>query len=164
MTWLAGLGALVALFFLLSIVRGAPYLPTLRPQITAALDLLDLRPGQLLVELGSGDGRVVKAAARRGWRVVGYEINPLLHMIARWRCRRYRSQVTLHCRDMWSVRLPAADGVFIFGVEHIMARIGDKLDRELEPGTRVVSFALELPGRKPLETRHGIFLYSLSKK
>jgi cyclopropane fatty-acyl-phospholipid synthase-like methyltransferase len=159
MAWLTGIGALIALFFLISIVRGAPYLPTLQPQIAVALDLLDLQPGQLLVELGSGDGRVVKAAAERGYRAIGYEINPILYVISRLRCLRQRSQVTLQCRDMWTVRLPAADGVFIFGIEHIMAQLEAKLDRELKPGTRVVSFALELPGRKPLEIRHGIFLY-----
>lgn len=159
MSWLAGIAALLALFFLISIIRGAPYLPTLRPQIQTALDLLDLKPGQTLIELGSGDGRVVDAAAQRGWRVVGYEINPILYLISSIRCRRYGKSVKLHCKDMWNADLSSADGVFVFGVDHIMSRLNDKLARELRPGTRVVSFALELPNRQSLKVEKGIFLY-----
>ncbi|HEU4984185.1 MAG TPA: class I SAM-dependent methyltransferase, partial [Nitrososphaera sp.] len=57
---------------------GPPYLPTLRRNIDAALDLLDLKPGQTMLDLGSGDGRVLVAAAKRGINVVGIELSPVL--------------------------------------------------------------------------------------
>lgn len=68
----------VIIIFGFVILFGAPYLPTLKPQIKIALDMLDLQPGQTLIEIGSGDGRVLKAAAERGWNAVGYELNPVL--------------------------------------------------------------------------------------
>jgi ribosomal protein L11 methylase PrmA len=73
-----GVFAVLVILFGFVVAFGAPYLPTLRPQITMALDMLDLKKGQTLLELGSGDGRVMMAAAERGWNVIGYELNPLL--------------------------------------------------------------------------------------
>jgi DNA modification methylase len=73
----------IAIFVLLLafggvILRGAPYVPTLDPQARAALELLDLKPGQTLLELGSGDGKILVVAARAGLHVVGIELNPFL--------------------------------------------------------------------------------------
>ncbi len=70
------LGLLVLVFGLVIIV-GPPFLPTMRKNMVPALDLLDLAPGQTLLELGAGDGRVARAAAERGLKVVGFEINPI---------------------------------------------------------------------------------------
>jgi hypothetical protein len=74
--------AVVFICFAGVILFGAPYLPTLKPQIHAALELANLRPGQTLIELGCGDGRVLIAAAHTGIKSIGYELNPLLALIA----------------------------------------------------------------------------------
>jgi SAM-dependent methyltransferase len=71
------LGAFAAVIFF-----GAPYLPTLRPQIQAAFALLELKPGQTLLELGCGDGKVLVAAAEAGYKAVGIELNPILALVA----------------------------------------------------------------------------------
>jgi len=76
------LSALVLLFCGIVFI-GAPYVPTKRAQIAAALDLLELKVGDLLLELGAGDGRVAKAAAERGIRVVGYELNTIYRLDGR---------------------------------------------------------------------------------
>ena len=64
----------VVLLFGFVVIFGAPYLPTLSRQTEDALELLDLKTGQTLLELGSGDGRVLLAAAKRNLKAVGYEI------------------------------------------------------------------------------------------
>ena len=73
----------LVLMFGFVIFFGAPYLPTLKKQQEEALDLLDLQPGQLLLELGSGNGRLLRMAADRGISVIGYEINPILFLISK---------------------------------------------------------------------------------
>ena len=55
----------VILIFGFVVFFGAPYLPTFNKVQNTALDLLDLKPGQTLIELGSGDGRVMREAAKR---------------------------------------------------------------------------------------------------
>jgi SAM-dependent methyltransferase len=121
--------------------------------------MLALRPGQTIVDLGCGDGQIARLAAERGWRVIGYEINPILALIARLRCRRYQGRVKIYWRSFWSGRLPACDGVFVFGIERIMPRLSQKLSAELKGGTRVVSYAFRLPGRKASRQRGALFLY-----
>src|SRR5476651_1697826 len=73
----------------LSIFFGAPYLPTLKVQRGQALDLLDLKPGQVFYDLGSGDGTMLMLAAARGLKAVCYEINPFLFVFSWLRTRRY---------------------------------------------------------------------------
>lgn len=81
---------------------GAPYLPTLSPQVKAALDLAGLKKGDHLLELGCGDGKVVLAAARRGINVIGYELNPILAAVAWLRTWRYRKNVRIVWGDFWN--------------------------------------------------------------
>lgn len=76
--WLVLAIAVLILCFGGVLLFGAPYLPTLTPQVQAALELCKLQSGDTLLELGCGDGKVLIAAAERGATVIGYELNPLL--------------------------------------------------------------------------------------
>lgn len=137
---------------------GAPYLPTLSRQVETALDLLDLKSGQTLLELGCGDGKVLVAAARRGLQVVGYELNPFLVVVARVRTWRYRRQVRVVWGDFWRADWPAAEGVFVFLLDKFMPRLDRRLQAFNRP-VRLVSFAFIIPGRQPVEQKDGLFLY-----
>jgi hypothetical protein len=139
---------------------GAPYLPTLRSQTETALDLLDLRPGQTLLELGSGDGRVLIAAAQRGWQVVGIELNLLLVIISWLRTRRYRKQVRIVWGDFWRVQWPECDGVFTFLLDRFMVRLDVRMQTLHRP---LASVAFKIPGRKPADHRDGVYLYEYKK-
>jgi cyclopropane fatty-acyl-phospholipid synthase-like methyltransferase len=106
--------AIIMLSFAGVLLFGAPYVPTLTPQVAAALELLDLQPGQTMLELGCGDGKVVIAAAKQGIRVIGYELNPILWLIAWSRTRRYRTLVSIRLGDYWVAHWPAYNGIFAF--------------------------------------------------
>ena len=69
---------------------GAPYFPSLKKPIQAGLDMLDLKPGQVLYDLGCGDGRILKVAAGRGIKCVGYELNPFMFLYSWATTRRCR--------------------------------------------------------------------------
>lgn len=139
---------------------GPPFVPTLSKQMTTALDLLDLKPGQTLIELGSGDGRVAQAAAERGLKVVGYELNPFLVIISRIRCRKYGKQVKIVWDDLWKAAWPEADGVFTFMLQRQMQRLDQRIEhwRHNRP-VRLASFAFYIPDRAPASKYNGIFLY-----
>jgi SAM-dependent methyltransferase len=157
---------LLVCFFILSIafggvlLRGAPYVPTLDAPAKAALELLDLQPGQTLLELGSGDGKVLVLAAQAGLHVVGIELNPFLVVISWFRTRRYRKQVRIIWGDFWQTKWPTCDGVFVFLLDRFMPR----LDKEMQCiGKPLVSFAFKIPGRKPAAERSGVFLYKYGR-
>lgn len=138
---------------------GAPYLPTLKSQAETALDLAELSPGRILLELGSGDGRVALAAARRGYKVVGYELNLLLVLVSRLITWRYRELVTIHWSNFLSADWPPADVIFVFGLDRLMSKINSKIELETKKPTRLISYAFRVPGKKPTKSSNGLFVY-----
>jgi SAM-dependent methyltransferase len=138
---------------------GAPYLPTLSKQADIALELADVQPGQSLLELGCGDGKVLIAAARRGIRVTGFELNPLLVIICKLRCWRYGDLVRVQWADFWTKPWPPTEVIFIFGLPRIMNRLDTKIAQEASKPVKLVSFAFVIPDKKPTRKRDGVFLY-----
>ena len=158
------LGCIVLLFGAV-VFRGAPYVPTLRRSVSDALDLLNLKHDALVIDLGSGDGSVLKAAARRGYRALGYEINPVLYLIAKLRCLPQKSRVTVRLRDFWLADWPNdAQAVFVFLAGPHMKHLARKLKKEMT--TRrdplfVVSYGFAIPGHLPKKISRGMYLYEL---
>lgn len=157
--WLLGL---IVLLFGWVVFRGAPYVPTHRKQVEQALDMLDVPKGSVLVDLGSGDGVFLKAAAERGYRAVGYELNPLLCIISYIRCWRYRDRVTVRLRDFWLTPLPAdTRAVFVFLAGPYLKQLHTKLTKEAK-GTEltVISYGFEIPGKTDKShTSNALHLY-----
>ena len=141
---------------------GAPYLPTLNKQMRVAMDMIDLKPGETLLELGCGDGKVLVAAARRGWQAVGYELNPLLVIVCRLRTWRYRRQVRVVWGNFWTKQWPEFDGIFVFVMQRHMAKLDTAINAATELQQRpikLVSFAFTIPGKEPRQQRDGVYLY-----
>lgn len=141
------------------ILIGAPFLPTLHKQVPRALDLIDLKPGQLLLELGSGDGRVLIEAAKREIKSIGYEINPLLFAYSWVITRKYRAYITVVLGNYWSKKLPPADGIFVFLLKPYMLKLDKKITQEIPQYVKLISFAFEIPNKKPIKEDNGLFLY-----
>lgn len=139
---------------------GAPYLPTLRPQVSIALDLIGLKPGQTLLELGCGDGKVLVAAAERGWKVVGIEINPFLALIAWVRTRRFHGLVRVRLGSFWHTKWPESEGVFVFLIPRFMRLLDEKMKRY---GGPLVSVAFSVPGKTPVRAKNSVYLYEYGK-
>ena len=159
MIWLIMAVAAIFICFAGVVLVGAPYLPTLNPQVKAALDLVDLKPGQTLLELGCGDGKVLLAAAERDLRVIGYELNPLLALIAWLRTRQHRQDIKIIWGDFWHQTWPPAEGIFVFLVARYMTKLDQKIEKYPYKPVKLVSFAFKIPGRRPSASQKGIFLY-----
>ncbi|MBI1952215.1 hypothetical protein HYS42_00645 [Candidatus Saccharibacteria bacterium] len=139
---------------------GAPYLPTMKSTRHDALYLLDLKPGQVFVDLGSGDGRLLVLAAQRGLKAIGYELNPLLWAYSWLRTWRYRRQVEIKLRSFWKADLSEADGVFVFLITRHMDALAKLLaGRKGKKLLKVVSHAFAIPGQKPTKKLGALFLY-----
>ena len=153
--WLAGglfaakMAYALSVVVVLPVTRGALYVRTSRPRVTAVLDTLCLQPEQTLIDLGCGDGRLLTAATRRfRARAVGYEINPLAYVMARLRCLG-NPRIEVRLKNFWKADLSAADVVFGYLYPDVMADLARKLQRELHPGAVFVSCNFPLPGKPP---------------
>jgi len=148
--------------FALSLIFGAPYVPTHKSAIDQAIKLIGLKPGQLLLELGAGDGRVALAAAKQGLRVEGFEANPLFWLIAKVRTWRYRRLVRLRLADFKSAAWPKdAAAIYVFADKFIMNYLARRLGRWPRP-IRLVSYGFALPGTEPAKQVGALWRYDLN--
>jgi protein-L-isoaspartate O-methyltransferase len=156
--WLVG-GVIISFGFVIAV--GPPYLPTLDKQVRTALKLLDLKPGQTLLELGCGDGRVLVAAARQGLQVTGIELNPLLAAFCWLRTVRYRKQVRVVWGNYWATHhWPArTDGIFGFVLPKYMPKLDTLIIQSKRKGVKLASFAFVIPGKPISRQQDGVFLY-----
>ncbi len=159
MTWLLLIGVFFVLIFSFVVVFGAPFLPTLKARTVDALDLLDLRPGQTLLELGSGDGRILRAAAERGIYAIGYELNPVLVVWSKLTNWKYRKYITVHWANYWRHKLPVTDGIYVFLLNPYMKKLDTKITQDITAKVKLVSFAFEIPDKQPANEMNGLFLY-----
>ena len=155
---------LIVIPFGIGATIGAPYLPILRRDSQRILKLSGLKPGQTLVDLGSGDGRLMRAAAARGIRCIGYEINPYLVWVSRLVCWRYRHLVTVHTADIWRTKIPPADVLYVFMLDRYMERLETKLGAEITSPTKVISYIFKLPARTPVHETPNTYVYEFATK
>ena len=156
--WLFLLVILLSLQFTV-LKRGAPYVPTLHKQREQALDLLDLKPGQTMIDLGSGDGAMLKAAADRGLNVVGYEINPLLVLISRLRTIKYGKQVKIIRGNFWKKQWSDADAVFVFLTGTYMQKLDEQMQKSFSRPVRLVTYGFQMKDKRPYKKSGAFFLY-----
>eukprot|EP00047_Mylnosiga_fluctuans_P008527 m.259058 g.259058 ORF g.259058 m.259058 type:complete len:256 (-) comp22142_c0_seq1:178-945(-) len=132
-----------------------PYVPATTAQIENVVAAC--RQGaapRTIADLGSGDGRIVIALAKQGYRAAGYELNYWLVLYSRWAA--YRAGVSrltsFHRQDLWKADMSKFDAVVIFGVAEMMSELRSKLYAELAPTARVVVCRFPMPGQPPAST------------
>ncbi|XP_068102541.1 adenine nucleotide translocase lysine N-methyltransferase isoform X1 [Hyperolius riggenbachi] len=128
-----------------------PYIPASARQVENVMTLLKGRSGKM-ADLGSGDGRIVLEAARRGFcPAVGYELNPWLIRLSyfyAWKSG-YHSQVSYLREDLWKVRLHDCKNVSVFLAPSVLSLLEKKMLEELPDDTRVVAGRFPLPSWAP---------------
>ena len=152
-----------------------PSIPTPQAVVDRMLQAARVKPGEMVYDLGSGDGRIVITAAQKfGARAVGVEIDPI-------QCRKAVDRVkTLGLADMVSIvegsalriDLRPADVVTMFFLTLSNERLKPNLEKQLKQSARVVSTEFPIKGWKPAEVvtvkigamEHSIYLYEMSRK
>ena len=96
----------LVLIFGLVVFRGSPYVPSHKLHVREAFsELYKIGPGDLLVDIGSGDGVILREASQTGARAVGFEINPILVIISRLLCRK-NNNIEIRLSDFWLSKFP----------------------------------------------------------
>lgn len=160
---LGGIIALVLMFGLV-VFRGAPYVPSRRRDVRRAFkELYPLGPSDLLVDIGAGDGVVLRQAAACGARAVGYELNPVLVGVSLLLSRSYRHLITVRLADFWRVKLPGDTTiVYTFGESRDITKMYTKVVQEatrLDRTLYFMSFGFHVPDVAPYKKDKTFFLY-----
>ncbi|MBN1785045.1 MAG: class I SAM-dependent methyltransferase [Candidatus Bathyarchaeota archaeon] len=132
----------------------APFVATPTSVVRQMLILADLQPGEVLFDLGSGDGRAVIMAAKDfGATSIGVELRDDLAKRALNSIQELdlSEKIRIIQKDIFTVNLSTANVVFLYLTTSANEKIKPKLEAELESGTRVVSHDYEILGWKPLK-------------
>ena len=145
------------------------YEPTPLGVVETMLDMAQVRAGDVVYDLGCGDGRIVVAAARRGAGGIGIEIDPRLVEWAQANvlAERVGERVQIRNQDLFLTDLSPASVIALYILPEMNARLRPLLWRDLKVGARVVANGFEVPGWRPdrvveVPTRYrNAFLYTV---
>lgn len=171
---LLGVAALIPTAYAAKI--GAPYVPTYRRAIIAAFDFIRLGANDTLIDLGAGDGKVVRLAAQRGAAAYGFELSPIMWLIAVLGTLRYPN-AHVYLRNFYRQNLNIArrqqpsqrSVVFAFLMPQNMERVRRYLERQSLPlGGYFLSYMFPLKSEEPVKVirvpRCGpVYIYDLRR-
>ncbi len=164
MVWIYVAGA-IFLFFTFVIFFGAPYVPSHKKDVKKVFEFLKIGKKDLIVDVGSGDGIILRLAAQRGASAVGYELQPVLVLISKLAGFRY-ANVSTKLANFWRVSLPAKTTlVYAFSVSRDEKKLTAKIQSEatrLNKTIKLLCYSAPLSGMKPDLTFEAYSLYSFS--
>jgi SAM-dependent methyltransferase len=123
-----------------------PYVPTPPEVVERMLQMADVRPSDYVIDLGSGDGRIAIAAAKRGARAFGVDLDPLRVQEARENARKegVGDRVKFNQQNLFDTKIGQATVLTMYLLPTINLQLRQRILEELQPGTRVVSHAFDL--------------------
>lgn len=126
----------------------APWVPLRMSTVDRMLELANVKPGEIVMDLGSGDGRfLIRALKNHKARGVGYEINPIMA----WFCqfdmwmRRMNKGIKIKRQDMYKADIFQADVIMTYLLSDANQKLEKKIMTEAKPGARVISYAFKYP-------------------
>ena len=127
------------------------WVPTPEPLIDFMLDMAKVTPSDYVIDLGSGDGRIVLAAARRGARAVGFELNSDLVQLSNEEAQRQglSDRAEFFVKDIFQSDLAPASVLTTYLLPHLNVRVRPQLLRQMKPGSRVVTYAFHMGEWQP---------------
>ena len=144
--------------------RESPYVPTPPDVVERMVDFAGVKPGEYVIDLGSGDGRIPIAAGKRGARALGVDINPKLVKEATANAVKagVADRVRFEVRDLFKTDISKADVLTLYLLPLVMLDLRPIILEQMRPGARVVSHAFNLGDWVPDATdniRHRVLFY-----
>lgn len=112
-------------------------------ELFSFLNDLDLK-NKKFIDLGSGDGELVRIFAERGYESYGVEINPILILFSRWKTRKYKN-VNFIKNDFYKINLKDFGIVYVYQLSSVNKNLMSKFTNELQKGALIISHKFALP-------------------
>ncbi len=130
----------------MALVNGAPFVPTPMKKVKKMVALAKIKKGQRVYDLGCGDGRFVYVAANEyGANATGIELSPIVYVLAKIRGFFWGSKAKIKFGNFKLFDLSDADVIFCYLLPDTLKKIQPMLDKQFRPGTRIYSYAFEIP-------------------
>jgi len=145
--------------FGLMFLFGAPWVRTPDSVAREMLAFANVQQGETVIDLGSGDGSILLVALREfgAQKAIGYELHPMLNIIARLKARWYgvSHRLELRTANIFHEPIAHSDVVTVYLLEGTMDKLQPKLAADLLPGTRVISRGFAFTQAKPAQEKQG---------
>ena len=163
-----GAALLLAVMVIVPALFGAPWHPISRRDLKRALDFCDAKAGERLVDLGSGDGRVLIAAAKEYDLIgTGIEIDPIKVWLANLRVRwaGVQDKVKIVQANIFDTDYGAADILFIYLTHQALDKLFPDILEQLKPNVKILCYRFCIQGMTPdkVNADKTLFLYTLNK-
>mgnify|MGYP001596744020 CR=1 FL=1 len=162
LTLIIPLGILLGCIVALSWFAGsdAPYIPTKMDSIKKILKMAGVKKGKKFYELGSGDGRVVLEAAKMEADSIGIEQSWIRVLYSRWRAKKLnlKNAIFIH-GNIFKRSYSDADIIYIYLLHKGVAKLEDKLKRELKKGSIIITQKYHFPSWKPYKKDGDFWIY-----
>ncbi len=136
-------------------------MPAPKPVVLEMLEIARREKPGLLIDLGSGDGRMVMEAANQGIPSLGIEINPFFYLFSLLKSKAINSAAKFKLGNFWTENLKEANVVTIY-LPITSKRLEEKLKKELKEKSLVLTYQTGFPNWKPAKiTKSGVFIYQL---
>lgn len=155
----------LVLLFGFVVFRGAPYVPSRKKLIRKAFtELYSLSDKDVLLDVGSGDGIVLRVAGEYGAKAVGFELNPLLALISDL-LTIGKKNISIKLADFWRSSIPDdTTVVYVFMVEHMETKMTKKIQSEANRINRtltIIAYGIPFSRLIPDKTLGAYFLYHI---
>ncbi len=142
--------AVIVGVFVLTVIIGAPYVPSHRSDLDEAFSKLrPLTSSDVLLDLGGGDGVVCLEACKLGARSINYEINPILILISRFRLRQFKNRYRARMVNYLQAKISSdVTVIYVFSESRHIAGIYKKIQNEATQQQKsfdVISYGFEFP-------------------
>lgn len=140
---------LISVPTVMAMINGAPFVPTPMDRVKAMVKLAKIKKGQKVYDLGCGDGRFVYIAANQYQAdAVGIELSPLVYLLAKVRQFFWKSKAKIIFGDFKMRNLSDAEIIFCYLLPESLQKIQPELDKQIKKGTRIYSYAFQIPSWK----------------
>lgn len=143
---------LIASTAFVSLFLRVPYVPTKKRVMLEIIKHAKLKEGQTFLDLGCGDGRMlIEAEKTTKVNAIGYEIAPIVYLLAVARKTLNRSKVKIKFKNFFNENLGKADVIFCYLMPAELEKLAKKIKKECKKGTKIISNTFHIKGLKPVK-------------
>ncbi len=138
-----------------------PYVSTKKNDQEVIFDLAKIKKGETVVDFGSGDGRLLVAAAKYGSTAIGYEINPFFIIVSKIliKLKKVEKKVIIKNENLWNADIAKANVIFIYALRGSMKKFESFIYENAKKDTRIIVNTNPFPAKKFQKKQGNIFLY-----
>lgn len=159
---------IIVLIYALSLIigliwaRGVPFVSLSKKQLRAVDKNIKLKPGDRVVDLGCGDARVLRMFEKQGVKdLTGYEINFWAYLLAKIKNKLLKSKSKVYFKNFKKVDLSEYNVIFCYLLDNYLNSLKEKFDKELKPGTKIISYSFSIKNWHKPEKIEKIFVYRI---